>query len=289
MAEGRLVLGVLGIGMEKKRAGRPKMKQDLSQKDQPPLTPSEMTVAGWDFWREYSRLLGLMAYVAKMATSIDETARVSRRALAAYQAGDVEKYHEDDPEGEQRIKERGAITALRKWHGPLLVEMMLCRGTDNFLTYVAELLSLVFHTRPETLRSSEMVGLETILNHRTMDELVSFLAEQRVNRLSYKGMADLSEYLSERLAFDLFPNPDGLEQASRIVELRNLIVHNRGIVNARFLSRTRDTSASAGQALNLDSDRVLEDLKFLALSVNDADARAVEKFGLLKTTTASGE
>src|SRR5260221_6988835 len=118
-----------------------------------------------------------------------------------------------------------------KRFGRFVIEMMLVRGADNFLTYVSELLALVFTSRPETLKSGETVRLDEILQHSTMDDLVKRLAERRVERLSYQGMRDLQKDLSEKLSFELFPSPESLVRAVRVIEIRNLLVHNRGIVN----------------------------------------------------------
>src|SRR5271157_4510607 len=49
----------------------------------------------------------------------------------------------------------------------LICEMAVCRVVDNYLTYVSDLLGLIFSARPETLKSSEEVTLEFVLTHRT--------------------------------------------------------------------------------------------------------------------------
>jgi hypothetical protein len=55
-------------------------------------------------------------------------------------------------------------------HERLIAEMLLCRQVDNFLTYLAELMSLVFHHRPEMLRSDEKVSAKDVLNHQTIGD-----------------------------------------------------------------------------------------------------------------------
>jgi hypothetical protein len=74
--------------------------------------------------------------------------------------------------------------------------------------------------------------IDTILEHAAMDDLLASLVERRVNDLSFKGIRALADYLSDRLAFDLFDSQDDLQRAVRIVEIRNLIAHNRGLSTA---------------------------------------------------------
>ena len=42
----------------------------------------------------------------------------------------------------------------------LMTEMALCRAVDSYLTYLTELLSLIFRANPESLRSAEEVKLD---------------------------------------------------------------------------------------------------------------------------------
>lgn len=259
-------------------------EEDNPKHEHPPI-PAEMTQPGWGFQREYRRLFAFIVYVAELATSTDEKAKIAARAL--YESEEPNKYLAIL----EKIEKRGATRALRELHRTLLLEMMLCRGAENFLTYVSELLALVFRSRPETLRSSETVRLDAVLKHPTMEELVRDLAERRVNQLSYQGMRDLSAYLSERLGFELFPQAEDLERAVRIIESRNLIVHNRGIVNDLFLSRVPSTAGKVGEPLTFDTNQIFDDLEFIALSVYSVDDRAVRKFRLsaVPRTTNAGE
>lgn len=165
-------------------------------------------------------------------------------------------------------------------HRQLLLELLLCRAVDNFLTYTSEILALIYRSRPETLRSNETERLDVILQYNSMDELVAALAEKRVNELSYLGLERLSNHLYKRLGFSLFELTDALTRAVRIVELRNLITHNRGVLNDRFLSRVSNFPARVGESVILEMRTVLDDINFLSRSVKDMDTRAAAKFSL---------
>lgn len=70
------------------------------------------------------------------------------------------------PEGQKSAEE--AVPAAMAGGGKylrLLTEMILCRGVDNYLTYISELLALIYHTCPEAMKSNETVTYETILNY----------------------------------------------------------------------------------------------------------------------------
>lgn len=173
-----------------------------------------------------------------------------------------------------------AIDVLRTF-GQMLFEMVLQRAADNFLTYVADLLALVFTKNPHVLKSQEKVSYEEVLECTTMDEVVSRLAERRIHELSYKGMRELQNDLSKRMNFWLFESDEDLDRAIFLIEARNLIAHNQGRVNRIFLARVKgiDTYLE-GQRLQLNFDDVESNQRFLLEAVLDIDRRASEKFVL---------
>ena len=252
------------------------MSPDSSDKKerQPPTWPGSLSVPAWRFVEEQDRLLRFVAYIGDLAMARDQTAKIAVKAL--YETSEPERFRS----AFERIDKHGATQVLRKFHRPMLVEMMTCRLADNFLTYVSELMALIFKTRPETLRSSETVRLDMVLKHDTMDQLIADLVDHRVNQLSYQGMRDLAAYLSDRLGFDLYPRAADMLLAVRIVESRNVIVHNRGIVNAIFLSRVPGSSSTVGSPLPLSAEGVFDDIDFLSATVADIDKRAAKKFVL---------
>lgn len=113
-----------------------------------------------------------------------------------------------------------------------------------------------------------------------MPDLVKALAERKVNELAYVGMRALAKYLSERLGLDLFSREEDLARASRIIEVRNVVVHNGAVVNQVFLSRLPDSPAKLGDQLLFEMATVEEDMKFLMETVTDIDERAAVKFEL---------
>jgi hypothetical protein len=175
---------------------------------------------------------------------------------------------------------RSAMANIVITHKQLLMELLLCRAVDNFLTYLSEILALIYRSRPEMLRSNETIRLEVILEYETMDDLITFLVEKRVNDLSYQGIQKLADYLSNKLGFDLFERSNDLDTAIRIIETRNIIVHNRAVINDRFLSRVQNFPLGVGEHLHLNHSGVFEDFMFLSQSAKNIDAQAIGKFKL---------
>lgn len=213
-------------------------------------------------------------FITQVVTSQDEIQRIAREALLPdADPGDAARLQKELSQG-------AVVTRELQRFSQLVFEMLVTRAVDSYLTYISDLLSTVFRSRPEMLRSNEQVRIEFVLQHSTMNELTNALAERRVERLSYAGMKELAQNLREALGFKLFDSKDDLTRAVRIVEDRNLIVHNRAIVNRTYLRRVPDAATALGDRLTLDFDSVFGDVEFLADAAIRADARAAAKWAL---------
>jgi hypothetical protein len=171
--------------------------------------------------------------------------------------------------------------------------MTQARAVDNFLMFLTELLSLAYRTRPAMLlsrlrdvesgrgREQESVPLELVLEHGSLEELVEALVERRVTALAYRSVRDLQTYLDSQLGLTLFDAEADLARAVELVEQRNLITHNRGIINRLFLSRVPNSAAyKFGSQLVLNTDAVFDGVEFLASIATAIDERAVAKWGI---------
>jgi hypothetical protein len=234
------------------------------------------------FLEEHARLMGFVGFVSALATRADEVVRIARTTLIEL----GEETVASEPE------ERGAVDELRR-NRQLVLEMTQSRAVDNFLVFVSELLALSYRARPEMLlsrlrdapgqqaREQESVPLQLVLEHETIDELLEALVERRVTALAYRGVGDLQTYLDGQLGLKLFDSAESLARAVELVEQRNLIAHNRGVINNLFLARVPDASTyELGAKLVLKVNEVFDGVEFLAKSAVAIDGRAAEKWNL---------
>jgi hypothetical protein len=235
------------------------------------------------FHEEGAAIVRFFLFVTRLATEFDKLNNLVYTAILGI---DEDFKHriissEQRESVRRRLEEGPKIVGQLPGYRALMFQMMYTRAVDNFLAYVSELIALIFRTRPDTLKSNATVRLETILQFKAMDDLISALTERRVQDLSYKGMKTLSEYLSKRLAFELFIRRDSLERAVEIIEFRNLIVHNRALVDSVFVERMPKYADRIGKTLDVEDEHELPDtLEFLSASALDIDKRASQKFDL---------
>ena len=148
------------------------------------------------------------------------------------------------------------------------------------MIFVSSLLGQSFRHRPETLRSSNTEKLEVILGFDSMDSLIDHLAEKKVHDLAYAGLTKLNGVLLSEMGFELFPLEEDLKRAVLVVETRNIIVHNRAIVNDIYLKRTGADWIKKGDRDHVGLLCTVRCLRFLAAAAIDIDQRVATKYNL---------
>lgn len=235
------------------------------------------TTAFLEFAREHERLITFHLFVIYSSLAIAEIGLKSISPDGLPKVGLAEIRQRLNPKG---TRDPYPDEVMYHFHDSLIAEMLTARNVDNFLTYVVQLLSLVFAARPELLRSQEQVRVDFVLSHPDKDSLVRALIERRVDRLAYFGIRDLDKYIQNRLGFSLFATPEDLETAITLIEIRNVIVHNRGIVSKIAASRCPTLVPKLGKPVDITSDKLIKDRPFFGKIVNEIDSRAIAKFGI---------
>jgi hypothetical protein len=165
-------------------------------------------------------------------------------------------------------------------HVDKIVELWYCRMIDKYLIYLSEVLTALFTLKPQMLKSNEKVDLEFVLSFSTMEDLLASLIERKVTSLAFEGMRSLARYFENRLKLPLFSDEEELKTAIIAIEIRNLFVHNDGVVNRMFKDRAPSFECTIGQKLRIVQDKLTMRYGAALLSSVPALARRINgKFG----------
>jgi hypothetical protein len=153
--------------------------------------------------------------------------------------------------------------------------MLLIRHIDNYLNFLSSLLYEIFVQRPECMRSSQSVEIQFVLSHDSMEALVRGLAEKKVENLSYESFARLREFFDKNFSLSICTN-DESTLISEFIETRNIAVHNRAIINRRYVERTGKPQARVGtkRLLGTGDLEAIVPILFGAVRSLDREARA---------------
>jgi hypothetical protein len=112
---------------------------------------------------------------------------------------------------------------------------------DSFLTFVSHIIQSALRKNRNTLKSSETIRIEDLLEFRTNKDLTNYLIDRKINELSYGGMRKLEEYIKDRFGIEMFKDDQSRDLLIIFLEPRNIYVHN----NDLFLTRIGDNHGFA--------------------------------------------
>jgi hypothetical protein len=207
--------------------------------------------------------IGFRAYLWRMIVNAD------------YGHGGVKKFPKpgDPPPPESAV-------AQMDLHSALLTEMLFCRGVNSFLTYLADLVTLIYEKYPKMLQSDKQMTYRFCIEHHIAGDLIPALAEKTVTELTHQSLAVLAKFFEKKLDLVLFTKKADLAKAALSVDMRNVITHNRGIVNRLFINRNPQFAEDLGKRVVLDEQESREMLSTLGYGARQLDLRAIKKFRL---------
>lgn len=216
----------------------------------------------------------LFQFVIDTALRGDFVAYVAKSALDG-----KSDYKTMDPVTLAKSEPGPRTTALRQSSQELL-EMFLSRAVDNFQAYIVDIVRSVLHKQPRILSARKQeLSLGYILQFDSIEALTRDIIEGRVAALSYEGFGELEEWCQSR-GIPLLVPQGKRDQVVELIATRNLIVHNRGIVDERYRKAVASSKYSVGQQRDLEVDTFLSALELLNTVVRVTDSAIAGKFGL---------
>lgn len=130
-------------------------------------------------------------------------------------------------------------------------EVLLTRLVDRFTVFVAEILVFILRTKPEIL-TDQKISFAHVLAAPSVEAIVDGFAAERADDLSFGGFKEVRHFLEHNIGLKLTISADVLMTATSAIAARNVIVHNRGIVNSRYLVETGRSDLEVGEPVPLD-------------------------------------
>jgi hypothetical protein len=162
--------------------------------------------------------------------------------------------------------------------GKILLRILFSSIVDSFESYLSDLLYEIFLANPSTLKSSQNVTIEEVLNCADIHEFVKYWAKQKLGKLqkgSVKGFIKENSQIRELGIID----PTAQNEIEGILQIRHLYSHRNGIVDEKFLQYFNG-NYSLNSEHRMSVNEVLGKLQYLVDTVNRIDLAAADKFAL---------
>jgi len=244
-----------------------------------PELPDSASQAAVDYYVAAFRDVALWSFTTNLAVEADFRAFAAGRALKTFETGEV---HEGGPGTPDELAEQepGPRWRFLRSVGQAYFEMLATRAVDNFLQYMADIILVVLRKQPDILKTrKQSVTIEQLLQYSSIQDLVDDLVDDKVSSLSYKGFENLIEWCEEKG----IPIGGSTAERATVVELvatRNIIAHNRGVVDARYHRAVLSPAFEIGQVRRLNASWVRQEMSVLHKVVTKTDALVTTKFGV---------
>ena len=187
----------------------------------------------------------------------------------------VVKYWEDDDSRESaEIRYRDGTMA-----DELLNRLLFANAVDNFNTYLGSLLYEILAVDPRPMYGKK-VDFKTIYNTSDIDDLRAEALERYVIELGYQSISDLADALEKSFGLSTLKHWLTKKRLNRLVQMRNIIAHNGGMVNRTYLLRSGDKRQKPGELIRVGF--ALTTAKYLSRLARRIDVEATAKFPLVK-------
>jgi hypothetical protein len=237
-----------------------------------PSLPAKGTAAAQGFFAAARFDSSLLHFIIDVVLRGDHIAFVAKHALEG-----SEEYKKLDP-AQLATADPGPLTRFLRNRRQVLLEMFLARLIDNFQSYLVDLVRAVLHARPAMLSTRQQtLTLEELLKYERIEDLIHEVIEKRVNALAYEGFGELYSWCAERGLEIRVPELDR-DAVVELIATRNVIAHNRGLVDEKYLRTVAQSRFSLGEVRKLHIDDLLGAQSLLHRAVAETDHAAVMKF-----------
>jgi len=237
------------------------------------------------FLGEYHANLDLFFFVIRLVAKADDARVTASKALLVAESDPVKR-----AQYQKNIAQPDAMLDQLKKHSTVQSRNLTNGIVNAFQRYFSAIINSAASKRPEIISSSQTIKIEDVLRFKRHKDLIAFIIDRKINELSYGGLVDMEKYFDDRLGVRMFPNNRQRELLRLFVEVRNINVHNGGIVNDLFANRVGTVEGFAytkGKTFHVDMDALVtlsENAMQVAMHI---DATVGTKFGLLRKTHRS--
>jgi hypothetical protein len=145
--------------------------------------------------------------------------------------------------------------------------------------WVFGLLELWLRAYPKGIPNKERkpVPLADLLEAADLDALIRDVVHREVLSIAYKRPAEWFEYLRDRVDLGC-PTADQIQDLAEIKASRDVLVHNRGIVNKAYLEKAGDRARfTEGDRLDVPEPYLLASLRLVQGVIQDMVTSAISK------------
>ena len=193
------------------------------------------------------------------------------------------KNDEERERFEKSAAEPDVVLNQLKKHAVVNSQNLTNNIVNAFQRYFSAIIYSAALKRPAMMSSSQSIKIEDVFRFSRHKDLVNHIIDKKVNELAYGGLVDMERYFNERIGVTMFSDQRQRDLMRLFVEVRNINVHNGGIVNELFASRVGVVdgfSYTKGKLFHVDFDLLIALTDNAMKVATNIDSVVAKKFGM---------
>lgn len=223
------------------------------------------------FLYDYKKVLDNLFFVVTLSTRMDQASQTINKVLGILDEN--EKRDSVPPKTFDRLKEFATLTSRN----------IVTNVADGFLWYLSDVIQRAMRRRPEIVKSGQTIKIEEVFDFKSRREMINYLIDRKINSLSYGGMNEIEKFIDDSLGISMFDTDDQRAKMKVLIESRNVLVHNRGVINSLFIKRIDKAAAEEFKdkvTVYMGFDRLLTYTGISAKTAVELDEKIAKKFRL---------
>lgn len=162
--------------------------------------------------------------------------------------------------------------------GKILIRILFSSCTDNFESYLSDLLYEIYLASPDSLKSTQQVTIKEVLDCADMQEFVIYWSKKKLSKLqrgSVKGFMSENNQIRELNVIDKCKE----DEIEKILQIRHLYAHRNGIVDEKFLQYF-NSEFILNEEHVFSVEKMIKNLIYLLERVQEFDTAAIQKYSL---------
>ncbi len=129
-----------------------------------------------------------------------------------------------------------------------LKEIMQLNQTVAILDgFLFDAVKVLYQTNPEALkRKDKTLTYEELMKAKDKGEIIELIINKELAKISFDSLKDQIKHIATTFAINFDILKGSVDEVAQIREVRHIHVHNKGLVDAKYIRKTRDTSLPVG-------------------------------------------
>jgi hypothetical protein len=117
-----------------------------------------------------------------------------------------------------------------------------------------------------------------------MPDLLVDLVDRKVTDLSYGGFAEMEKWCGNKLGLPIAKDEEQRNALIELIETRNVFIHNRGKIGAKYIRNVTNTSFVKGQDRIIYLEYFADVIRILGACALTLDEKVAAKFSISATS-----